>query len=108
MLRIHERVSFFRSHNTMELLAKTLLFVLDVYFWVIIASVVISWLVAFEVFNASNPQARNIINLLEKLTEPVYRPLRKYIPVIGGIDISPIIVIFALYLLKDLAVRLLM
>ena len=91
----------------MELLAKTLLFVIDVYFWIIIASVIISWLVAFEVFNASNPQAQNIIRLLEKLTEPVYRPIRKYIPSIGGIDVSPIIVIFGLYLLTDLVTRLL-
>lgn len=89
----------------MELLAKAIVFALDVYFWVIIASVIISWLIAFEVVNVRNQQASNIVNLLKKLTEPVYKPLRKYIPAIGGIDISPIIVIFGIYLLKGFFIQ---
>ncbi len=88
----------------MEFLGKIAFFVLDVYFWIIITSVVMSWLIAFEVINTRNPQANNLLGLLEKATEPVYRPLRKYIPAIGGIDITPIIVIFGIYLAKDLVV----
>lgn len=91
----------------MSFIAKILLFALEAYFWIIILGVVISWLIAFEVINARNPQAKNLLNLLEKATEPVYKPLRKYIPPIGGIDITPIIVIFGIYLAKDIVVWLL-
>lgn len=89
----------------MAAIGQFLLFLLDVYFYIIIASVIISWLIAFEVLNLKNPQAQNLVNLLNKLTEPVYKPLRKFIPPIGGIDITPIIVIFAIFLLKNLIVR---
>jgi YggT family protein len=82
-----------------------LLFILDVYFWIIIATVIISWLIAFDVLNVRNAQARNIVGLLNKLTEPVYKPLRKYIPSLGGIDVTPIIVIFTIYILQNLIVR---
>lgn len=85
-------------------IGNLLILALDIYFWIIVASVVISWLVAFDVFNVRNPQAANLIRLLEKVTEPVYRPLRKYIPAIGGIDITPIIVIFGIYLAKHIVV----
>lgn len=73
---------------------------LNIYFWIIIIGVVISWLIAFGVMNTNNPQARNLLGLLNKVTEPVYKPLRKYIPPIGGIDITPIIVIFGIYALQ--------
>ncbi len=90
----------------MNIIGQLLIFILDVYFYIIIASVIISWLIAFEVLNVKNPQAQNLIKLLNKLTEPVYKPLRKFIPPIGGIDITPIIVIFAIFLLQNLIVRL--
>jgi YggT family protein len=82
-----------------------LLFILNVYFWIIIATVVISWLIAFDVLNVRNAQARNIVGFLNKLTEPVYKPLRIYIPSLGGIDVTPIIVIFTIYILQNLIVR---
>lgn len=85
----------------MTLLARILLYALDLYFWIIVISVIVSWLIAFEVLNVRNPQAANIVRLLEKATDPVFRPLRKYIPAIGGIDVTPIIVIFGIYLAKD-------
>ena len=89
----------------MNIIGQLLIFILDVYFYIIIASVIISWLIAFEVLNVKNPQAQNLIKLLNKLTEPVYKPLRKFIPPIGGIDITPIIVIFAIFLLQNLIAR---
>jgi YggT family protein len=89
----------------MSLIGEILLFGLNVYFYIIIASVIISWLIAFEVLNTSNPQAQNLVRLLNKATEPVYKPLRKYIPAIAGIDITPIIVVFGIFLLQRLVVR---
>lgn len=89
----------------MILIGKALLLFLDVYFWIIIASVVISWLIAFDVINARSPQAQKIIDLLHRATEPVYKPLRKIIPSIGGIDVTPIIIILAISLLKNLVIQ---
>lgn len=84
----------------MHFIGTLLLLALQVYFWIIILSVILSWLIAFEVINVKNEKSRNLIRLLEKATDPIYRPLRKYIPSIGGIDITPIIVIFGIYLLQ--------
>lgn len=85
----------------MHFIGSLLLLALQVYFWIIILSVILSWLIAFEVINVKNEKAQNLIRLLEKATDPVYRPLRKYVPSIGGIDVTPIIVIFAIYLLQS-------
>ena len=89
----------------MAAIGQLLIFMLQIYFYIIIASVIISWLIAFEVLNVKNQQAQNLVNLLNKATEPVYKPLRKYIPAIAGIDITPIIVIFAIFLLQELVAR---
>ena len=86
----------------MEMLGKILLLGLDIYVWIIIASVVISWLITFGVMNTRNPQAANLVGLLEKATDPVMSRIRKFIPPIGGIDITPIIVIFGIYLLQSI------
>ncbi|MCM2344374.1 MAG: YggT family protein [Alphaproteobacteria bacterium] len=90
----------------MSFIGQLLHFALQIYFYIIIAGVIISWLIHFEVLNAKNPQAQNLINLLNRATEPVYKPLRKYIPAIGGIDITPIVVIFAIVMLQELVIRL--
>ncbi len=84
----------------MEFVGQLLIFGLDIFFWIIIAQVVISWLIAFDVINVKNQQAQNLIALIHKITDPIYKPLRKYIPAIAGIDISPIIIIIAINLLK--------
>jgi len=81
---------------------QLLIFLLNVYFWIIVIQVALSWLIAFNVVNTSNPSARNFIDLLNKVTDPVFKPLRKYVPPIGGIDITPIVVIFGIFLLQRL------
>ena len=85
----------------MAFLGQILILALDIFFWIIIAQVVLSWLIAFDVINVKNQQAKNVISLIQKITDPVYRPLRKYIPPIAGIDITPIIIIIAINLLKS-------
>ena len=92
----------------MTFIGQILLIALDIYMWIIIASVIISWLIAFEVINASSPQAQNLLKLIDRLTAPVYKPLRKFVPDIGGIDVSPIIVIFGVYLVKMIVARIFM
>jgi len=86
----------------MVLIGTILIWALQVYTFIIIAQVIISWLIAFGVLNMSNPQAARLVEGLAKLTDPVMEPVRRYIPSIGGIDISPIIVIFGIMLLERL------
>ncbi len=85
-------------------LGSVLLLVLDIFLWIIIIQAVLSWLIVFEVINIRNPQAANFVRLIDRITNPVYAPLRKFIPPIAGIDITPLIIIFSIYLLKQLVV----
>ena len=62
----------------------------------IIISAVCSWLVAFNVINIRHPVARNILGVLEAVTRPVLRPFQRFIPTLGGIDISPIVAIIVI------------
>jgi YggT family protein len=84
----------------MHTIGQFLILLLDIYTFVIVAHVVISWLVAFGVLNLANPQATKLLEILGKATDPVMKPLRRYVPAIGGIDITPIIVIFGIMLLQ--------
>lgn len=84
--------------------ASVLLLLLNIFLWIIIIQAVLSWLIVFEVVNIRNPRAANLVMLLERITTPFYKPLRKYIPPIAGIDISPLIVIFGIYILQSLVI----
>jgi len=64
--------------------------------WAIIISAVLSWLVAFDVINLRNQFVYNIARFLDAITRPVLRPVQKVIPAIGGVDISPVIVIIVI------------
>ena len=90
----------------MGLIADILFLLLDIYLWIIIAYVIVSWLLAFGVLNASNPRARQITEVLQKLTDPVLKPIQKAIPPIAGIDLSPIIVIIGIQIIKRVIVHL--
>jgi YggT family protein len=74
--------------------------VLGLYTLVIIAAVVSSWLIAFGVLNTSNQIVRQIVQVLDALTDPLFRQVRKVIPPIGGLDLSPIIVLIGVELLR--------
>lgn len=65
----------------------------DIYIAIIVLQVLVSWLIAFDIIKSGNEQARNLMDLLRRATDPVFKPLRKYIPPIGGIDITPLVVI---------------
>lgn len=76
--------------------------VIDLFVWVLIAHVVLSWLVQFNIVNARNQFVYQVGNFLFRLTEPVLRPVRRILPNLGGIDISPVVVILLLYFLQRL------
>ena len=73
----------------------------NILFWVIILSVVLSWLVAFNVVNLRNPMMARVYTAINSFTERLYAPIRKVIPTIyGGMDISPVIVLIAIQLIQ--------
>ena len=73
-------------------IAALLIEVLEVYKWIVLAAVIVSWLTAFNVINVHNNFVRTLLRILIALTEPVFRPIRKVVPAIAGLDLSPIIV----------------
>jgi YggT family protein len=75
--------------------------VIDLYIWVVIASAILSWLVAFNVVNTNNRFVLMFADMLYRLTEPALRPIRNILPNLGGIDISPVILILLLLFVRD-------
>lgn len=73
---------------------------LSIYWWILIASAIFSWLYAFNVVNPRNQVVGMIADFLYRATDPVLRPLRRVLPDLGGIDISPIIVLLIIYFLR--------
>ena len=81
--------------------------IVSLYIWVLIINAIISWLVAFNILNTSNRFVYSLLEISYKLTEPPLSFIRKYIPSIGSIDISPIILILGLMFLRNLVFELL-
>lgn len=79
---------------------ELILIVIDLYKWVVIAQVIMSWLVAFGVINTYNRLVAQIGDMLYRLTEPALRPIRKLLPNLGGVDISPIVLLLLLWLVQ--------
>jgi len=75
--------------------------VLDLYVWVVVAGVVLSWLTAFGVVNTSNKAVYMIGDFIYRLTEPALRPIRNILPNFGTVDLSPIVLILILMFLQS-------
>jgi YggT family protein len=82
-------------------LIQTLVLALDIYWWLIIASAIFSWLYAFNVVNPRNQFVMTIGNSLFRITEPALRPIRRFMPDLGGIDISPIILLLVIFFVRQ-------
>ncbi|OYX36465.1 MAG: YggT family protein [Caulobacterales bacterium 32-69-10] len=87
-------------------MATALLFLIfsliDLIIFVVIVTAILSWLIAFDVLNVRNPTVNRIVNVLTAITDPLLRPIRRFMPNLGGIDISPIILLLLLQALKIL------
>ena len=74
--------------------------ILQVLGWIIIAQIILSWLVAFRVIDTSSNFVRTMLDALDRLTAPLYRPIRKIMPDFGGIDFSPLVLLLAIQLIR--------
>jgi len=88
----------------MRAILEIILLVLDLYVWLLIASAILSWLIAFNVVNTRNQLVAALAEFLYRITEPVLAPVRSILPNFGGLDISPIILILLIYLIEKLIV----
>ena len=75
---------------------------LDILWWVIIGQVILSWLIAFNIINIHSGGVRAFIVALDRLTAPLYRPIRRLLPDFGGIDFSPLVVLILIQVIKKL------
>ncbi len=81
-------------------LLRVLMIAIDLYIWMVIIGAILSWLVAFNIINTSNQVVYLILDFLHRITEPALRPIRRILPNLGGIDISPIVLILGLIFLQ--------
>ncbi|MEL7464907.1 MAG: YggT family protein [Pseudomonadota bacterium] len=83
-------------------IAEILMFVLGFAWWVIIIQAIMSWLISFNVLNIRQALVYQIWSGLNRITEPVYRPIRKVLPPMGGLDLTPIVVLIGIFALQTI------
>ena len=85
----------------MEPILLLLYRVIDIYFYILIINIILSWLIAFNVVNTQNRLVVTILYAINRLTDPLLNPVRRILPNLGGIDISPIILVLCLLFIQD-------
>ena len=88
----------------MRAILDVILIVLQIYTWVVIAAVVLSWLIAFNIINLRNDFVAMIANGVYQLTEPLLAPIRRKMPNLGGLDLSPLILLLGVFLIQRVIV----
>ncbi|SHO64644.1 YggT family protein [Pseudoxanthobacter soli DSM 19599] len=89
----------------MRAILDVILLILDLYQWVVIAAALFSWLYAFNVVNPRNAVVMTIANTLYRLTEPVLKPIRSVLPSVGGLDLSPVVLLILIFLIQNVIIR---
>lgn len=86
--------------SVLKALLVVAFYAVDLYYWAVIISAVLSWLVAFDIINVRNRIMYSIMDVLYRITEPVLQPIRRFLPNTGGLDFSPLVLIFALMFIR--------
>lgn len=89
----------------MQSLLQILLLILDVAKFILIAQIIMSWLINFQVLNLRQPLVAQIWDGLNRLLEPIYSRVRQFVPVMGGLDLAPLVVLIAIYALRIVLVN---
>lgn len=90
-----------------ELLILLIQLAVKLYFWVIVVTVVLSWLIGLNIVNGYRPEVRAIQRVCWQLTEPLLRPIRERLPAVGGMDLSPVVLLLGLQLVEILLIKIL-
>ncbi|MDD9923328.1 MAG: YggT family protein [Boseongicola sp.] len=89
----------------MQSLLQILLLLLDVAWFIMIVHIVMSWLISFQVLNLYQPFVRSIWDGLNRLLEPIYGPIRRFLPNTGGLDLAPLVALIAVYALRIILIN---
>lgn len=81
---------------------QVILLILNIAWWIIIASAILSWLLAFNILDARNQFVRTITDFLYRMTEPLFRPIRRILPNFGGLDLSPLVVLLIIFFIQQI------
>ena len=84
---------------------QILLLIIDIATWIVLAHVIMSWLIGFQVLNLRQPLVAQIWTALNRLLDPVYRRIRAFLPDLGGLDLAPLVLLIALYALRIVLVN---
>lgn len=90
--------------NTVFALFDIAIYLLSILSWIVIAQVILSWLIAFNVINLQSGFVRSLVDLIDRITRPFYRPIRRIMPDMGGLDLSPFVLLVAIYILQRVLV----
>lgn len=82
-------------------LIQIVLILLNVLWWIIIVQAIMSWLIAFNVINMHNEFIRSVMVALDRLTTPLYRPIRRVLPDLGALDLAPMVVLLGIIILQQ-------
>ncbi len=82
-------------------LYQIIVILLDVLWWIIIIQAIMSWLIAFNVINMSSDVVRTVITALDRMTAPIYNPIRRVMPDLGALDLSPMVVLLAILIIRQ-------
>ncbi|NIJ17340.1 YggT family protein [Sphingobium vermicomposti] len=82
-------------------LYQIIVILLDVLWWIIIIQAIMSWLIAFNVINMSSDVVRTVIMALDRMTAPIYNPIRRVMPDLGALDLSPMVVLLAILIIRQ-------
>jgi YggT family protein len=96
---------FANGRKLMRAVLDIILLVLQIYIWLLIAAAVLSWLIAFNVVNTRNQVVAAVGEFLYRITEPLLRPIRSILPNLGGIDVSPVILILIILFIENVIYR---
>ena len=88
----------------MRAILEIVLLILDLYWWVLLATIIFSWLISFNVINTRNQIVETVWRVLTALTDPLLRPIRRVIPNFGGLDLSPIVLFLAIYFIQRIII----
>jgi YggT family protein len=81
---------------------QTLSFILNIVWWIFLIMIIMSWLISFNVINTRNQFVASVWRVLNQITEPILKPIRRIVPSVGGLDLSPLIVFVIIFFLQNL------
>lgn len=80
---------------------QTLNFILNIVWWIFLIMIIMSWLISFNIINTRNQFVSNVWRVLNQITEPILKPIRRLVPSVGGLDLSPLIVFVIIFFLQN-------